>query len=141
MLVKSSRAKPGHIKSHQVESTSPFSPETEQTDVKMQSADTCRGHGHGPGCVPYTSHTPGRPSQVLLTTPPTPPLLAQKKKSGRERQPPNTHTAASCTRERWEFGHAVCSDELGEPEVGHQLGLVDVNAVPLRIYCYSLLSP
>lgn len=43
-------------------------------------------------------------------------------------------------KRRSRFGYDGCSDELGEPEFGLQLGLVDVNAVLLRIYRYSLLS-
>lgn len=45
-----------------------------------------------------------------------------------------------CTRGAHSLGMTGCSDELGEPEFGLQLGLVDVNAVLLRIYRYSLLS-
>lgn len=52
------------------------------------------------------------------------------------------HRTRVCKRKCWEFGFDECSDELGEAEFGLELGLVDVNAVPLlRIYRYSLLSP
>lgn len=68
------------------------------------------------------------------------PLPPKKRSQGKKQKKRQPWMHCRCTRGAQSLGMTGCSDELGEPEFGLQLGLVDVNAVLLRIYCYSLLS-
>jgi hypothetical protein len=75
----------------------------------------------------------------MLTTPPTTHTPSRPKKEVRK-QKETALDALQMHERRSEFGYDGCYDELGEPEFGLELGLVDVNAVLLVIYRYSLPS-
>lgn len=79
--------------------------------------------------VPF-SHARAAVSSDAHHTTPTTPSRPKKEAWKRKRDCPGW--AAGCnvhTRGAQSLGYDRCSDELGEPDFGLELGLVDVNAV------------